>query len=296
MGLFNYSKPGPGVSKDAPKKKGIFLYLEILKRKFTKLFTLNLLYFLCSLPMIILYFVIFLLVMPNLFNNLFPLQEIGEENLVVMELILSLFLSLVFTITLGSGPASAAMAYVMREYSREEHVWLTSSFFGKMKENFKQELVVAIIDLVFAFVCPFAVIFYLNQYLSTGSMLWFAMLMLLAVFSFFFVSMHYYIHQLIVTFENKLKDIYKNAMLFAMSTAFQNILLTVFALGILYVVFNYLNPVVSLFLSMFILITFLRFPIEFFAQNSIRKTIKYEIEETVDEEEVVFSDSHGSEK
>ena len=296
MGLFNYSKPGPGVSKDAPKKKGIFLYLEILKRKFTKLFSVNLLYFICSLPMTILYFLIFLFVMPNLFNNIFSLTEIGEENLVVMELILSLFLSLVCTITLGSGPASAAIAYVMREFSREEHVWLTSSFFGKLKENFKQELVVAVVDLVFAFVCPFAVIFYLNQYLASGSMVWFFLLMLLAVFSFFFVTMHYYIHQLIVTFENKLMHIYKNAMLFAMSTAFQNILLTAFALGILYVIFNYLNPVVSLFLSMFILIAFLRFPIEFFAQNSIKKTIKYEIEEAVDEEEIVFSDSHGSEK
>ena len=246
--------------------------------------------------MIILYFVIFLFVMPNLFNNISSLAEIGEENLVVIELILSLFLSLVFTITLGSGPASSAMAYVMREFSREEHVWLTSSFFGKMKENFKQELVVAVVDLVYAFVCPFAVIFYLNQYISTGSVLWFFMLMLLAVFSFLFVSMHYYIHQLIVTFENKLKDIYKNAMLFAMSTVFQNIFLTAFTLGILYVIFTYLNPVVSLFLSMFILIAFLRFPIEFFAQNAIKKTIKYEIEEAVDEEEFVFSDSNGSEK
>lgn len=292
MGLFNYSKPGPGVSKDAPKKKGIFLYLEILKRKFTKLFSLNMLYFLCSLPMIILYFVIFLFVTPNLFNNL----QIDGESVVIMELILSLFLSIVCTITLGSGPASAAMAYVMRQFSREEHVWLTSSFFGKMKENFKQELVVAIVDLVFAFVCPFAAIFYFNQYLVTGSTLWFAMLLLIAVFSFLFASMHYYIHQLIVTFENNLKNTYKNAMIFAMSTLFKNIILTAFILGFLYVAFNYLNPVFSLFLSMFILIALLRFPVEFFAHNSIKKTIKYETEEITNEEEVVFSDSHGSEK
>ncbi len=291
MGLFNYSKPGPGVNKDAPKKKGIFLYLEILKRKFSNLFLLNLLYFLCSLPMIILYFVIFLFVTPNLFSNI----QADGESLVIMELLLSLFLSIVCTVTLGSGPASSAMAYVMRQFSREEHVWLTSSFFGKMKENFKQELVVAIVDLVFAFVCPFVIMFYFNQYLLTGSMLWFAMLILFAVFSFLFVSMHYYIHQLIVTFENNLKNTYKNAMIFAMSTAFQNIILTAFVLGILYVIFNYLNAVVSLFLSIFILIAFLRFPVEFFAHNSIKKTIKYETEETTDEE-VVFSDLHGSEK
>ncbi len=293
MGLFfNYSKPGPGVSKDAPKKKGIFLYFEILSRKFANLFLLNLLYFLCSLPMIILYFLIFISTTPSIFNNI----QAQSESLLIMEVVLSLFLSLVFTVTLGSGPASAAMAYVMRQFSREEHVWLTSSFFGKIKENFKQEIVVAIVDLVFAFVCPFAVIFYFNNYIATGSIMWFVLLMLFAVFTFLFVTMHYYIHQLIATYDNKLKNIYKNALLFAMSTVFQNILLTAFILGVLFVVFNYLNPVVSLFLSIVILTAFLRFPVEFFAHNTIRKTVKYEIEETTDEEEIVFSDSHGSEK
>lgn len=276
MGLFNYSKPGPGVSKDAPKKKGIFLYFDIFARKFSKLFLLNLLYFLCSLPVIILYFLIFLLMIPDF--------------------VICLFLSLAFTIVLGSGPASAAMAYVMRQFSREEHVWLTSSFFGKMKENFKQELVVVIADLAFAFVCPFAVIYYLKQYWASGSVLWIAMLVIFAVFSFLFASAHYYIHQLIVTFENNLKNTYKNAMFFALSTVFQNIILTVFSLGILYLLVDFLDPLILLILSLFILIAFLRFPVEFFSHSSIKKTIKYEIKETTIEEEVVFSDSHGSDK
>ena len=30
MGLFDYGKEGPGVSKDAPKKKGVFLFFELL--------------------------------------------------------------------------------------------------------------------------------------------------------------------------------------------------------------------------------------------------------------------------
>ena len=292
MGLFNYSKPGPGISKDAPKKKGIFLYFEILARKFTKLFTLNFLYFLCSLPMIILYFLIFLFVTQGLFVHL----QMDTKSIVFMELLLSLFLSLLFTVILGSGPASAAMAFVMRQYSREEHVWLPSSFFDKIKENFKQEIVVAIVDLIFAFVCPFAVIFYFNQYIVTGSMVWFALLLLIAVFSFLFITMHYYIHQLIVTFDNKLKDVYKNAMLFAMSTVFQNILLTIFVVGLLFTVFNFLNPIFSIILSALILVALLRFPVEFFAHSKIRKTIKYETEEPTDKEDSIFSDVHGSEK
>lgn len=297
MGLFNnYTKPGPGVSKDAPKKKGIFLYLELFWRKFSKLISLNILYFICSLPMTILYFVITLLVMPNLFNNILDISQIGQENLVIMEMILSLFLSLFFTITLGSGPASAAMAYVMREFSRENHVWLFSTFFEKMKENFKQEIVVAVVDLVFLFVASFGLIFYFNQYLLTGSMLWFFLLVLMMIFSFIIISMHYYIHQLIVTFENKLKDIYKNAFLFAMSTVLKNILLTAFIIAILYFVCNFLHPVVVLIISLFLLVSFLRFPVEFFSQDTIKKLIKYETEETVTDDEIVEPDLHRSEK
>ena len=38
MGLFfgGYDKAGPGVDPNAPKKKGFFLYMELVTRKFTK--------------------------------------------------------------------------------------------------------------------------------------------------------------------------------------------------------------------------------------------------------------------
>ena len=161
MGLFNYSKPGPGISKDAPKKKGFFLYFELFGRKFSKLISLNILYFLCSLPMMILYFIIFALTLPNLF-------EISPK--LVM---LSGFLAFLFTAILGSGPASAAMAYVLREYSKENHVWLFSTFFSKMKEDFKKEMAVAFIDLVFTYVFSVSLIFYNNQ---SGSLIWFLLM------------------------------------------------------------------------------------------------------------------------
>lgn len=52
FGLFDYSKPGPGVSKNAPKKKSFFVFLEIYFRKFWKLMIANLLYVLVSLPVV----------------------------------------------------------------------------------------------------------------------------------------------------------------------------------------------------------------------------------------------------
>lgn len=54
MGLFNinYSKPGPGVSKNEPEKKRFFLFWELYARKFFKLIIANMLYALVSLPVV----------------------------------------------------------------------------------------------------------------------------------------------------------------------------------------------------------------------------------------------------
>lgn len=54
MGLFtpNFTKPGPGIEKDAPPKKGLALFFEILFREFWELIKLNLLFVLTCLPIV----------------------------------------------------------------------------------------------------------------------------------------------------------------------------------------------------------------------------------------------------
>lgn len=53
MGLFtNFQKAGPGIPKNAPKKRRLFNFFDIFFRKFWKLITLNLLYFLFCIPII----------------------------------------------------------------------------------------------------------------------------------------------------------------------------------------------------------------------------------------------------
>lgn len=52
FGLFDYNKPGPGVDKNSPKKKGFVVFFEIYFRKFWKLIIANLLYVLVSLPVL----------------------------------------------------------------------------------------------------------------------------------------------------------------------------------------------------------------------------------------------------
>ena len=67
--LFNYDKPGPGVDKDAPKRKGIFLFLTLLWRNSGKLLISNMLYFVVSLPVLALYAMIISIFLGNGFTK-----------------------------------------------------------------------------------------------------------------------------------------------------------------------------------------------------------------------------------
>ena len=296
MGLFNYNKPGPGISKDAPRKKGIFLYLELLGRKFSKLVSVNMLFFLSSIPMLLLYFAAFFFTLPIAFNIAFGSVDMMQTDTATLHLLLCLFLTFICAITLGTGPASSSMAYIMREFSKEQHVWMWHNFIEKLKENFKKEIVVCIIDLLFIPFATIALAFYAHQYFSTGSLIWFALCIFLTLLSFIFVVMHFYIHQLMVTFENKLNEIFKNALLLTLSTLLPCILLLAFAVVVNFYIFNIVVPVITILLGFIILISFFRFPIEFYVYSKIKRFIPEDTDNTEEEEEIVFSDSYGSEK
>ncbi len=52
FGMFNYEKAGPGVSKDAPKKKRFFLFFDIYLRKFWKILQVGSIYLIFCIPII----------------------------------------------------------------------------------------------------------------------------------------------------------------------------------------------------------------------------------------------------
>ena len=52
FGLFNVTKEGPGVAKNAPKKRGFVVFFEIYARKFWSLLVAGLLWLVVSLPLI----------------------------------------------------------------------------------------------------------------------------------------------------------------------------------------------------------------------------------------------------
>lgn len=52
FGLFNYEKEGPGIAKDAPKKRGFVVFFEFFFRNFWKFITINLVHGLICFPVI----------------------------------------------------------------------------------------------------------------------------------------------------------------------------------------------------------------------------------------------------
>jgi uncharacterized membrane protein YesL len=279
MGLFggNFSKPGPGVDRDAPRKKGIFLYFELFFRKIWKIVQVNTIYFLFSLPLLALLYVF--LPIPNEFiaNMAASLGSGMEQNMEIVGTLQVGFRAM-FAIGLfalwGSGPASAGYAYVMRCFTREQHAWIWSDFWQQFKSNFKQAIVVVIVDIVALLFGLNALLFYFHTYQATGSGIWlficyFTFLMLL-IYTF----MHYYIYQMMVTFQCTIGQLYKNSLLFAFAKLPMNLLLTAIGVVLIYLAFMIIpSPILSILLSLLIWVSVVGYPMQFYAARTFERTL-----------------------
>ena len=280
MGLFsfNYAKAGPGISKDAPKKKGIFLYFELLCRKFFKLCQATMLCTICSVP----YFVLMTLFLYTFFggyvsqiiSSLFAGVTDPQANVEVLAILVSSVMAMILFCLWGSGPASAGFAYITRCFTREEHSWIWSDFFKKFKENFKQSIILVIMDFVCLFFLVNAVIQYRNMFATQNSFI-LLLLMYLCVMAFIiYTFMHFHIYQIMVTFECKFFDLLKNALLLALGKAPLNLFLCVFAAASVVIMYFYIQPGFVLFFSVLVAYGLIRFPLEFYSARTVQRIMK----------------------
>lgn len=261
MGLFfNYDKAGPGVDKNAPKKKGIFLYAELFFRKFWLLIKANMLYFALSLPVMAIYNIIIIT----------ALTSVLTENLAEEAWQLSLIFTAIITVLWGAGPISGGYTYLLRNFAREEHVWLFSDFFEKSKETFKLGMVVLLCDLAALVLGINAFGIYtslMRQGFAYSKYAMVACCISFAIYTF----MHYYIYELSVTFENKLGKTFKNALVMGVATLPANLFLTIFVILITFFAFERLASFLIIVLLFLIWISFMRFPIDFYTARMIKR-------------------------
>ena len=273
MGLFtpNYSKPGRGISADEPEKRSFFRYWEILKDKFSKILGLNIIYVLLSLPFIA---IIFLLIPINYdwLKNLVP--QIDEASISAIYVLLKLLLSLVIFSVFGSGPVSAVYAYISRCFTNRVPVWVIADGKDAFKSNFKQSMMLVMLDIVIIFLALTAITFYTSNYIQTQNTLMGIASVVVMVGFVIYAWMHYYIYQLMVTFQLKLRHIFKDAFILTICSLPKNIIFTLISFVVTYILFMYLDTFVAIVIYIPLAPIFTRFIAEFSATNRITPIAK----------------------
>ncbi len=261
MVLFNnYAKPGPGVDVNAPKKKGIALFVEIFGRKFFQLIKANFVCFIISIPFIA---VALLILAPQISDLLFGNDLYNNPTLKIM--IDVLFAGTIFNF-FGSGPVSAAYAYVTRSFTRSQPVWVVSDGFDKFKENFRQSIGLVVIDMIIIFLGFTAFRFY---GMRTDILSSIACMVIVFAFAIYTVA-HIFMYQIMITYECKFKDIIKNSLLMTMAKLPMCVLLVLIT-GILCVVIFGTLGFFSIIVYATIGMSLTRFPLEFYAARVIEK-------------------------
>lgn len=272
----NYNKPGKGVNKRDPNQPRITTFFEILPRKLWNLCKVNMLSMVVSIPFFIVTMIITGIISSRIIN---PISAIAnnaelESAIVLLDLALRVVLSLLFTVFYGMGPVTAGSTYIIRNYGREEHCWLVSDFFERFKSNFKQSIVVWIIDLAALFLLTIAIDFYMNAGIYILSF----MIIFVAIV---YTLMHLYIYQILITFDLPLKNIFKNSLIFAMAKAPKNLLLLLITIMVHIVipiaaVLITQNPIailVIILLELILLPALTSFTTNFFIYSDIEKYI-----------------------
>lgn len=217
----HYDRPGPGVNKDEKPKPGPLRFGKIYTRKFWHLVRLNLLY----VAFCILFYI--------------PFFFAVSAHIVGSWLFYLCTIPILFT-----GPFTAGFVYELRDFVRERPSFIWGDFKDAAQKNWKQALAASTITVI-GFDC-FGIFFQLFPVILGKQSITYFFLVLLCTCGLFFLFIQYYVFLILVTFEMKLKDIYRNAMIFAFVGIGRNILVTVLGAIILFVSCVLLPPLLTL--------------------------------------------------
>lgn len=316
MGLFNtFLKPGKGVTKaDTKKTFGLRRFFSTFSDKFWRLVTLNLLFFLVNLPIFGLFARLAVVggvpyqtptsvlfqplagVMQHTenpaFQALYGVVGIQVEHKAPSTIThILLLIGLLTLVTFGLG--TAAMTYVQRNFVKGTPVEMPDDFFLCIKKNWKQAILLGIVDLFFVFVIFFDITSYLYASQSFGMLL---LLYASGFISILYLLMRPYMYLMSVTFDIKLSKILKNSWILAVSGIGRNILWSLPALLILILNVLVFNFIPSLGVGMFfIFIVSLAWFFQIYGAWPVLKKhmidpFYEETEEEIGDEEAVFQD------
>ncbi len=287
MGLFNhsnFSKPGKGVSRNAPKKRGFFMFFELLGRKFWSLCTLSLTYTLASIPFFAIY-----LFLSTLLVSAFAKAE-GSTTIMAYT---AISISLLFVMYLGAGPASAGHSKILTDFSREYPVFLWSDFWEAFKKKFLPSILVFALDIVVIFLFIFAALFYFGDF-DIGLPMFFRLLLgiLMLVFCLIYVLMHPFIYCLIADKGLRFSEVMSLAFTMTMAKLLGMIFVFLSSLAVLAVIAGLVLFVAGFFIFLLPVAVFSinQFMLTFYAVQIIDLYLPKENKNSDDSSEAIFED------
>ncbi len=269
-------KNRPDLLDNAPVKKGFFRFFELYFRKFWRFLTLNLWYFLVTLPMLLYVF--------YTFNGIFAdrLQEVGEGVILFagVGFIASFFgfvpqflnIPLLVISVLLYGPVTMGFTYIFRNFAREEHAWM-SDFWSRAWSNARQGLFFGIMDILILWLCINGMF---GSFAVAGRNLNYALSVIRSVICglalVIWLFMRHYTYLMAVTVNLSVFHILKNAWLFVVLGFGRNVLSSLVTLACTVVTFM-LAPLLTIVLLPLVFYSFSWFCTVFTCYPVIKKYI-----------------------
>lgn len=217
MGFFDklyYGKAGKRdySEMDMPKTR-VGLFFQSLKDHVFDLVKVNLLQLPFWIPFLVWSYI-----------NLAAVQSIDIDTLMTAEngssAVMNAMLSYLIMWLIGlipciaiTGPSSAASAYIMRNWARDEHAFLWSDYKDALKGNWKQALGVSVITSFMPLIVYTAVAYY-GQLASSNLLMMLPLVVVLSA-SLMWTLMIPLLYPLMVGYELTFKHLIKNALLIA---------------------------------------------------------------------------------
>lgn len=267
FGFFDYTKPGPGVPRpdESVPQKGLKIFFEVLQRKFWKIIRIGMLFFILNIPA---------LLIASFVTNYFMLALIGNIEEMIDASVVLFWGSVLLTALpiINIGPVRAGFEAVFRNYSREEHSFIWSDYKDNMKSNFKQSMIVSLLNVV-VFVILALDILLIRSMVFNSVIIWTLFNSFFLIVFLLYLMMNIYIYPMMTTFELTTKNLIKNSLMFALIRFIPNLIILVIVFGLLTLPFLYLNPIFALFIAFLLLYGILGFMLSFFAQRGFKKYI-----------------------
>lgn len=264
-----YSKPGKGIKKNQPEKRALFAFIEMYFSKFWNLMKINLIMFVCFIPLI----------------TALTLPMSGGLYIIGLMLIQALLL----------GPCLCGVSYLMRNFCAGSHAWVWSDFKDVFIDNYKYGFIMGVIDMVVVWLLYVA-----NNYYTViiGGTAGDILSAVIVVFFALFVMMNMYIYPMIITFDNTLSSHFKNATVFTLANLPRSVIAFVIdvivSIGMGYLIYSVI-PVPFSIIVMVILLAFFVFSLiglinMFIIWPVLKPHIVADKEDVAEETESVFSD------